>query len=119
VSLFSPSLAQKTEQLCPQSLCIIPDVSPFEYNISITKDGYETKNLNIMVSARQNQEILIDLQKKAILEEVLDMKALETAQEKIQRLRADNISFARFQITSESEIRFLEESNNLQLVYIT
>jgi len=119
VTLYSPSLAQKKEQLCPQSLCIINDVSPFEYNISISKDGYETKNLNIVVWARQNQEILIELQKKAVLEEVLDMKALETPQEKIQRLRDNNLSFARFQINTESEIRFTEESNTLKMLYIT
>lgn len=40
------------------------------------------------------------------------MKAIETAKEKIARLRADNLAYARFTLWDDTEIRFTETTNN-------
>jgi hypothetical protein len=43
VELFSLGTAQEWIHECPESECVIMDVSPFDYNISIIKTDYITK----------------------------------------------------------------------------
>jgi len=38
---------KKQTILCPESLCVIPDIAPLDYVIAIEKDGYTSQILDI------------------------------------------------------------------------
>ncbi|MDA9129132.1 hypothetical protein N9J72_01500 [Candidatus Gracilibacteria bacterium] len=117
VELFSKSTAQKRVVDCPEEICIINEVSPFEYNVSILKDDYESQNLNITVKARRPESLFLELEKKVSLSQISSLSIQETNQERIQRLRAENRSYARFDLGNNTLISFREEGNRLEMLF--
>ncbi len=117
VELFSKSTAQKWIYNCPEKICIIRDVSPFDYNISISKEDYETKIIAAKVSPRRREEIRVQLEKKTILTTLEAIKTQETPKQKIQRLRQEKLYFARFELWDNTMITFSRENNQLKMQY--
>lgn len=108
VELFSKSTAQKRKEVCENERCMISDVSPFEYNISISKPEYETQLIPMKIRARKKEELYIKLEKKARLESVKLEKIRETPSERIKRLREQNRYYAVFDIKTGEKIIFEE-----------
>lgn len=119
VNFFAKSTAQKRQQHCPEKVCEILDVSPFEYNITIEKEGYDSFFVAQKVKARTKEEIIIKLEKKARLQAVLDFSASETAQEKIQRLREENLYYASFALDESSKLTFTQKDEKIFLQHRT
>lgn len=108
VELFSKSTAQKRSTDCKQERCTLTDVSPFQYNISISKPEYETQVIPMKVRARKKEELYIKLEKKVRLESLQLEKIAETPKEKIQRLREQNRYYAVFQADTDDKLIFEE-----------
>lgn len=120
VELFSLSSAQKIQVSCPDTVCEIKDIPPFEYNITFKKRDYETLNISQKIIPRKKQTLSIELQKQAKIELIeREVKAEESRENRIVRLREENNSLLRFELSDVSRILFQESSNwELQMTYI-
>ena len=112
VELFSKSTAQKWEYDCPEEVCVLKDVSPFEYNVSIFKENYKTELMNIKVAPRRKESLFIELEKQAELAILEKLVVEETAAQKIKRLREKNSYYASFGIWEDEQITFTDISEN-------
>ena len=119
VTFFSKSTAQKRVEQCSEAVCDITDVSPFEYTMTFSKEGYESIAITSKIIPRKKQDFIINFEKKAILEEVLDFTANETAQQKIQRLREENRYIASFALDENTKISFQENGEKMQMLLRT
>lgn len=117
VELYSPGTAQKWIHECPNLICEIYDVSPFDYNVSIIKAEYETKIISYKVRPRGEETIVVQLEKQVKLDPVVSENISETAQEKIRRLRDENLYYATFSVDDET-VRFKENDGEILLQYI-
>ena len=117
VELFSKSTAQKWQHDCPEAKCIIRDVSPFDYNMTLRKEGYEDEFMSMEVSPRRNESIFFEFEKKVILKAVKIEEIQEATDQKIQRLREEKLYYARFQLGEEKLITFSEEGDRLVVQY--
>lgn len=118
VELFSKSTAQNWEYDCPESECLISDVSPFEYNIFIRKEEYKDEVINTKISPRKKQSFVVELTKETKLSLVESELVQETVQEKIQRLRNQDKYFASFEVGPESQVNFLQADSQLEMLYV-
>jgi len=109
VELFSLGTAQKWIHDCPEAECVIAGVSPFDYNISISKADYETKVIPAKIGARGKESIIVQLEKKVSLVSLDTEIVQETNREKIQRLREENLYYARFKISEDAILSFKQE----------
>ena len=124
VELFWKSIAKTFTYDCPKSECILEDISPLEYNMTIKKEGYIDFFQNIIIEWASRQELIITLEKKVTLKKeeegvvsqeqktTQEPKEL-TAQEKIAKIRKDKIYFKVFDISWERQIGFKEKRNGL------
>lgn len=119
VELYSPGTAQRWTHECPEEVCVIAGVSPFEYNISITKPDYESKVIPAKISARGKESLVVELEKKVFLESVIQDVTEETNKEKIKRLREENLYYARFQVNDGMLLTFKEIEGELLVQYRT
>ena len=118
VELYSPGTTQKWSYDCPDFVCEIYDVSPFDYNVSIIKPEYETKIISYKVRPRWNEALVIQLEKQVRLESVSSENLQENPQEKIQRLRDENLYYAVYRVDDNQTLRFSEDDGELVLQYI-
>ena len=119
VELFSKSTAQKWQHNCPEMNCIIPDVSPFEYNVNISKEWYESFVMNIDVAPRRRETLFIELQEKVILTSASLVERDETPREQIERIREENRSLIRFKIQDGTSVRFEQKEDTIEMLYKT
>lgn len=119
VEFFSKSTAQKRIEECPKMECVIQDLAPFEYNVSIFKPDYESQNLSIQVIARRSEALFIDLQKKAKLSKIIPIDIEESPEEQIQRIRTENRSYARFELREDVFLTFKEQGTRLEMFFET
>lgn len=117
VELFSLGTAQKWTHDCPEKECIISWVSPFDYNISIIKTDYVTKLIPAKIWARWKESIVVELEKKVSLISLEQELNQETNKEKIQRLREENLYYARFQIDTNTVLNFIQDEQQMLLQY--
>lgn len=117
VELFSSATAGKWSHECETQRCVIPEVSPFEYTISIIKEDYETKIISAKVSPRRQESIVVQLEKRADLVSFEKVEVVETNKQKIQRLREENLFYARFQLVGGSTINFVEQDDEILMRY--
>lgn len=57
--LVSVRNAQNISFSCPERECIIRDIPPFDYRLSLFKEDFKTQNILISTSARSSQELEI------------------------------------------------------------
>ncbi len=117
VELYSPGTAQKWIHECPDMICEIYDVSPFDYNVSIIKADYKTKTLSYKVRPRGKENLVVQLEKQVQLDAVIWENIAETAQEKIQRIRDEKLYYAKF-IIGDATVRFQEDTGEILLQYL-
>lgn len=117
VELYSPGTIQKWIHQCLDSICVIQDVSPFDYNISIIKADYKTEIVSYKVRPRGDETIVVQLEKQVRLDTVIGENTGETAKEKIQRIRDENLFYSKFNI-DDTTVRFREEEQELILQYV-
>jgi len=117
VDFFSKTTATKLTVSCPEKLCVIPDISPFEYNISFSKSGYETQTLWVDIPARSSQNFSVELVLKTSLDAVTLEEISESPRQAIERIREDNFYYQNFRLTQDRQVGFREEGDVLQLVY--
>lgn len=110
VELFSKSTAQKWNYDCPDSVCSLTDVSPFDYNITLSKENYKTQLLQMKVIARKKQSLFVEFEKQASLEVVEVTETAESAQQKIKRLRGKNLYYTSFALSDDDKITFTDDS---------
>lgn len=111
VELFSKSTAQKWEYDCPEMKCQIDKIAPFEYNVTVYKDEYEPQFFTLKVKARRKESLFIELDKKADLVHLEKIEVSETAKEKIERLREQNLYYASFSLSNDAKIIFKESAD--------
>jgi hypothetical protein len=116
VELFSKTTAIKYTHDCEQEECIIQDVSPFDYNITISKTSYNPQVIPMKVSSRKREEIYINLEKKVQLEPVILIEYPESLQEKVIRIRQENKYYVSFQIPEDSKIVFQEQGDQIKMI---
>ena len=58
--LVSVRNAQNITFSCPERECIIRDIPPFDYNLSLFKENFRTQNISISIIPRISQEIEIE-----------------------------------------------------------
>jgi hypothetical protein len=109
VELFSPGTAQKWVHECPDLICVVNDVSPFDYNVSIIKADYKTKVLSFKVRPRGKETLVVQLEKEVRLDAINRENNTETAKEKIQRIRDEKLYYAKFKLDETRNIRFKDE----------
>lgn len=119
VELFAKSTAQTITQECPEESCIITDVSPFQYNVTVYKDDYKTEIFEAKISPRKKQSFFIELEKKTKLELIEIVEVEETPKQKIQRLREQSLYYASFSLGEESKITFDELPDQVEMFYKT
>lgn len=119
VELFSKSTAQRWEFECPLEECILSDISPFEYNISIKKEGYKDVTINAKISPRKKQNFVVEMEKQVRLDILEIEQNTETAQQKIQRLRDNAKYFVSFELSEDTKVHFLQDQNQLEMIYKT
>lgn len=92
VKLFNSSLAQSIEADCSENPCFLTDIPPLTYNATFSAENYEAQNLEIKIGARKTEKLILNFEKKLILEpQVLDdILGTETPEEKIQRLQENS-----------------------------
>ena len=117
VELFSPGTAQKWVHECPDPICEIYNVSPFDYNLSIIKTDYKTKVLSFSARPRGVETLVVQLEKQVKIESISRESVSETPSEKIQRIRDENLYYAKFTI-DESVLRFKDEEAEILLQYV-
>lgn len=117
VELYSPGTTQKWIHECSDFVCEIYDVSPFDYNVSIIKADYKTKVFSYKVRPRGQENVVVQLEKQVQLDTVIWENIAETAQEKIQRIRDENLYYAKFTI-ADRVLRFKQEDGELLLQYV-
>jgi hypothetical protein len=99
--------------------CLIPDVSPFDYNISISKTHYETKVISAKIGARRSESIVIQLEKQVSLSPIQAEVLAETNKQKILRLREEKLYYASFQLSDEVFLSFRQDDDEMSLQYRT
>lgn len=119
VELFSLATAQKQSHNCSEKICIIPNVSPFDYNISIIKADYQTKVISAKIGARWKESIVVQLEKKVSLISVIEDKIEETNKQKILRLREEKLYYTQFQVSDDVKLSFTQENDQILLQYKT
>jgi hypothetical protein len=117
VTLFSKSTAQKSYFECPERSCELRDISPFHYNISLIKNGYETQNLQIEIGPRSNQELVIYFEKKVEIRALEPENIDESLQEKIARLRESGNYYSILDVQQGKRLLFQENWDLLTWVY--
>jgi len=115
VELFSKSTAQKWSHECPQQECIIAEVSPFEYNISISKQDYKTIIIPVKIAPRKRQNFVIEFEPDTDLKLLEKLELEETAKQKIQRLREQSKYFETFRLDEATQIIFDQDQNGLEM----
>ncbi len=119
VELFSKSTATKFSKDCQDEICIITDVSPFEYNITVSKSGYNPQVVPVKITSRRREELYINLEKKVILEPVILIDYPETMQEKVVRIREENRYYASFNLQNSGKMVFEELGDSLKMILQT
>lgn len=117
VEFFSTSTAQKWSYECPEELCELPDISPFDYKISLSKSGYEPQVVQTKIFPRKKQEFIINFEKKAQLKEVSVEETSETIEQKIARISTQNDYYEVFDIWNGEKILFLERWDTLEMLH--
>lgn len=115
VQFFSKSTAQKSSHTCPEKLCVISDIAPFDYSITFLKDRYESQSMSVDIAPWRSEVLLIELEKEVTLSAIVPLVKIETPKEQIQRLRAESRSFVRFQLDDKRVLSFREEENTLKM----
>lgn len=106
IQLFSLSTATKISQTCRGNPCILRDVSPFEYNLRISKPGYESQSEQIKIEPRKRQSFVFQLEKKASLKAI--EKTEKNTQELINAKRNKNKFYSYFEGQDGIKIFFKE-----------
>lgn len=119
------STQKKYEQACSEANCIIPNVSPFEYSITIEKEGYKTLEYTYKPSKKTaTQDILLEKDYKLKSVELFSQKEATTLlegqeneltiQEKIELLKTKKTIFYTVK-TEENNYIFKKNVNWLEL----
>jgi len=88
ITVYNKKLIQTNNYNCIKKICILSNISPFDYSLSITKSWYIDKNININVSRNQQIDLNIILNKKVFLNEVqIDREYKLKNKEKINLLQ--------------------------------
>ena len=116
VSLFSTKTAFKKQVSCPESICVISDLSPLSYSVSISKSGYESQNIPLELKARTSEELIVQLEKKLSLtqRDILSSQE-ESIQEKITRLREEGDWITRYELPNGNILSFQEDADQMVL----
>lgn len=118
VELFSQSTALKSTHNCPENICIITDVSPLEYTMTLTKEWYQDVFKNIKVIPRKIQKFELILEKQAKLTQFIVNSAVElTPSQIIQAKRDESRFYVYFDIGPTEQITFTEVDQRLTINY--
>lgn len=88
VVLYNKNLMVPFSTECESKKCELIDIAPFEYEMTITKEGYKDIQKNIRVLARQKSEEAFILQKQLYVEPVIQKEEKQWESEtQIQHIR--------------------------------
>ena len=115
--LISVRNAQKISFSCPESECIVRDIPPFEYKLSLYKEDFKTQHTSVSMKARTTQEMRIEFERnprltlRSVVPEGVFVKKDDWLDEWVY------LSF----VSDDSEIIFKEVSwrSALEIIYIS
>ena len=90
VELYSKRVGNSFEFDCPESLCVLSDISPLDYNLRVRKDGYETVYQDIDMPARTSLSVDVNLIKQISLSESVLPEQEISNKDRISFLRDKN-----------------------------
>lgn len=114
VELFATKIAQTFERDCPTATCSLADISPFDYNVTITKEGYEPYSTSLDLKGATTIDLNIKLKKRVELVKV-EEPLLEESLNKIDILKVKNTSYLSFDMGKEGVFYFDENDEKLVL----
>jgi len=109
VELFSESTALKKTHVCDEVSCMIPNVSPFEYTMTLKKQWYKNTISLIKIIPRETQSFEVYLEKHAKLTPVQIEPTEPTIEQIIQAKRDEKRFYIYFDIWVNEKITFSEE----------
>ena len=130
VKMFGKSIAKTFMYDCPDKVCIIKDISPLEYNMTIKRDGYIDFFQNITLWRSVREKFIITLEKKVLLERVEDKKTKEiwkdekkiTTKQRIIELRKQRLYKKLYtkvlKLWESEEIGIKEKETQIEISYI-
>lgn len=128
VELFWKSVAQTFTYDCPEEVCVVADISPIEYNMTLKKDWYLDFFQNIDIAPSSREELIVTLEKEVSLErvedpvvevssgsgEIVSENSGATAQDKISQILKDKTYFKLYPLLSGNEIGFKEKEFEIE-----
>lgn len=117
VELFAPSTAMKSTHTCPDTTCVIPGLSPFEYTMTVKKEGFKSSTSSIKILPRKLQLFSIELEKQAKLVALETQSTELTNAQIIQAKRDEKRFYTYFNLSGENKLTITEEENELIVNY--
>jgi len=116
VELQSEKIHKTFSFECPEQECSLKEISPFDYNISVIKDGYLLHNSELIFEWREKVSLEVILEKEITLEKQELSEIVElTKIEKIEQIKKKRGSYAFFSFQDGREYSFLENNGVLDL----
>lgn len=117
VSLYNSKLKTSFSTQCLQTVCELIDLAPFQYEMTLSKEGYKNYTQNITITPWE------DLVIKAVLEKQLLIKKIETPEmpeeentknqiEKVRDLSFLQKTYKYFSLSELGDFYFQENSDN-------
>ncbi|MCH8519067.1 hypothetical protein LAT59_04885 [Candidatus Gracilibacteria bacterium] len=109
--LVSVKNAQNRSFTCPETECILRDIPPFDYRLSLFKDDFESQTLSVSLNPRSTKEIEIVFRRepRLTLESALSPDEAFTIDER------DDI-YASFMLGEEKGIYFSQQESQNRIV---
>lgn len=86
VSLYSEKLKTSFSSECKNQKCELIDIAPFDYTITIKKDGYKDYSQDIKIEKKQTLTLTIDLEKQLKMTPIEEKKQTES-KDKLEKFR--------------------------------
>ncbi len=120
VKLYVTKIAKSFTYDCPQKECEIKDIAPFDYNMTLSKEGYEDDFRVIQIKKSSKNDIKLDLKKIVLLKTIeAEVKKEISKDAKIQLIKLKAWAYVFFELGEKWTYFFVEKWSSLVLNYIS
>lgn len=121
IKLFHLQTMQTFEKNCEKKECVLPNIPPFTYSLSIRKKWYKSIDSTLIIDAKESKSVPISLQKDTQLEIQNTIQIKKNTTPSVHENTIKNYNekkyYAYFKLLNLGEI-FLKEENNGINVYL-
>lgn len=119
VKLYAPKIGKTFLYECPQEECRIEEIAPLDYNLTISKEGYENYFTSFKLWKSEQKELSVNLKKKLSLIPIKKEELEVSKEDKIEILRLKSTAYAFFDFKELGIFLFKKSWNSLLLEYIS